>query len=177
MKNIKELKKRISSGEVFEYELFWHGPFSQWESSSFTVDSVCYKTAEHWMMAKKAELFNDLNTRDKIIKAPTPKIAKALGREVKNFNEEKWVNKRYHIVYDGNLHKFKSNSNLLNLLLATKEKVLVEASPVDCIWGIGLSSDSPDAVNPYKWKGLNILGFVLTELKNNLNGNKSGNKM
>ncbi len=142
--------------------------FSQWWLSSFEVDKVIYKTAEHWMMAKKAELFNDKDVLEKIIKANSPAEAKKLGREVKNYDDKLWLANRYEIVKEGNYHKFSQNTDLKTFLLNTRDRVLVEASPVDPIWGIGMASDHKDVMNPEKWKGLNLLGFALMEVRDEL---------
>ncbi|KIQ25123.1 hypothetical protein RT99_01265 [Flavobacterium sp. MEB061] len=142
--------------------------FSQWWLSSFEVDKVIYKTAEHWMMAKKAELFKDNVVLEKIIKANSPAEAKKLGREVKNYNETLWLAARFDIVKEGNHHKFSQNPELKTFLLNTKDRVIVEASPVDAIWGIGMAGDHKDVLTPKKWKGLNLLGFALMEVRDEL---------
>lgn len=142
--------------------------FSQWWLSSFEVDKVIYKTAEHWMMAKKAELFNDNEILTKIIKANSPAEAKKLGREVKNYNDTVWLANRYGIVKQGNYHKFSQNADLKKFLINTKNRILVEASPVDPIWGIGMAGDHKDVLNPEKWRGLNLLGFALMEVRDEL---------
>lgn len=142
--------------------------FSQWWLSSFEVDGITYKTAEHWMMAKKAELFNDDEILEKILQANSPAEAKKLGREVKNYVDSLWLENRYEIVKLGNFHKFSQNPDLKEFLLNTKERILVEASPVDAIWGIGMASDHKDIQNPEKWRGLNLLGFALMEVRDEL---------
>jgi ribA/ribD-fused uncharacterized protein len=142
--------------------------FSQWWKSSFIVEQIEYKTAEHWMMAKKAILFNDNETFDKIIECKTPAEAKKLGREVKNYNDSIWLENRFEIVKNGNLHKFSQNKDLLQFLLNSDEQIIVEASPVDSIWGIGMASDHKDINNPEKWIGLNLLGFALMEVRDEL---------
>ena len=142
--------------------------FSQWWLSSFEVDNVIYKTAEHWMMAKKAELFNDNEVLVKIIKANSPAEAKKLGRQVKNYDDKLWLANRYEIVKQGNYHKFSQNKDLKTFLINTKDRVLVEASPVDPIWGIGMATDHKDILNPEKWRGLNLLGFALMEVRDEL---------
>jgi len=152
--NLQDLRVKVLSGQKFEYEFFLRGPFSQWVESKFTVDGVCYKTAEHWMMAEKARLFGDLSTRDQMLKCSSPKEVKALGRKVSNFKEDLWTEKRYEIVYNGNFHKFTQNESFKEKLIATGDKILVEASPVDCIWGIGLSEEDENSRNPLSWKGL-----------------------
>jgi len=142
--------------------------FSQWWLSSFEVDKVIYKTAEHWMMAKKAELFKDNEVLAKIIKANSPAEAKKLGREVRNYDDKLWLANRYEIVKQGNYYKFTQNPDLKKFLINTNERVLVEASPVDPIWGIGMATDHKDVMNPEKWKGLNLLGFALMEVRDEL---------
>ncbi|MEP6804578.1 MAG: NADAR family protein, partial [Flavobacterium sp.] len=142
--------------------------FSQWWLSSFEVDKVIYKTAEHWMMAKKAELFKDDKVLEKILQAKSPAEAKKFGREVKNYNETLWLAARFDIVKEGNYHKFNQNPELKEFLINTKDRVIVEASPVDAIWGIGLASDHKDIENPEKWRGLNLLGFALMEVRDEL---------
>ena len=142
--------------------------FSQWWLSSFEVDNVTYKTAEHWMMAKKAELFKDHAVLEKILQAKSPAEAKKLGRHVMNYHENLWLAARFEIVKEGNNHKFSQNPELKTFLLNTKNRVLVEASPVDAIWGIGMAGDHKDVMNPEKWRGLNLLGFALMEVRDEL---------
>ena len=120
------------------------------------------------MMAKKAELFKDDIVLEKILQAKSPAEAKKFGREVKNYNETIWLAARFEIVKQGNYHKFSQNSELKTFLLNTKDRVLVEASPVDAIWGIGMASDHKNALNPAKWQGLNLLGFALMEVRDEL---------
>ncbi|MEN2401368.1 NADAR family protein [Flavobacterium sp. MC2016-06] len=173
------IDKLITEKQENKYLFFWgHQPnkdgsisktcFSQWWLSSFEVENVSYKTAEHWMMAKKAELFNDNETLEKIIKANSPAEAKKLGREVKNYVDTVWLENRYEIVREGNFHKFNQNKELKDFLINTKERILVEASPVDPIWGIGMATDHKDVNNPEKWRGLNLLGFALMEVRDEL---------
>lgn len=162
-----------------KYIFFWgHQPtkdgtitktcFSQWWESPFTVNNIEYKTAEHWMMAQKAVLFNDTITFEKILQAKTAAEAKKLGREVINYNDAIWLENRYAIVKEGNFHKFSQHPELRSFLISTANRILVEASPVDPIWGIGMASDDPNIQFPEKWKGLNLLGFALMEVRDEL---------
>ncbi len=139
--------------------------FSQWWVSPFIVDNVVFNTAEHWMMAQKALLFEDNEMYEKIIIAKSPAEAKALGRRVRNFDDATWNAKRFDIVLKGSLQKFTQHKDLKEFLLNTKDRVLVEASPTDRIWGIGLTADSEKAENPNLWNGLNLLGFALMEVR------------
>ena len=174
--SIDWLIAKYENGEKLDFLFFWgHSNkydqkvgkfcFSQWFEIPFTVGNIVYKTAEHWMMAQKALLFNDLECFEKIVHTGTPKVAKELGREVKNFDEEVWNNHKYEIVKVGNIHKFNQNIDIFDFLVNTAEKVIVEASPVDAIWGIGLSQDSDYIDNIYCWRGQNLLGFALMEVR------------
>ncbi|MGK7953339.1 MAG: NADAR family protein [Xenococcaceae cyanobacterium] len=167
----------INQGNNPKYLFFWGNQpnkdgsigksiFSQWYEASFQIDSVRYPTAEHYMMAEKARLFKDDDVLAKILTASHPGEAKKLGRQVKGFSQETWLKYRIPIVVRGNLAKFSQNEALKEFLLNTKERILVEASPRDRIWGIGLEQNNPDAENPYQWRGLNLLGFALMEVRN-----------
>jgi ribA/ribD-fused uncharacterized protein len=145
-----------------EFHFFWRGPFSQWVASEFTVDKQLYNNAEQYMMSEKALLFSDINLYKKMLETKDPKEIKKLGREVSNFDEAIWEQNRFSIVLKGSLAKFSQNQDLKNKLLSTGLKTLVEASPHDTIWGIGLSEDDPDIYDRSKWKGLNLLGQALT---------------
>lgn len=155
--------------EKFTY--FWGGPFSQWLASNFEVQGVKYNCAEQYMMAMKAKTFNDEDTRRLIMEAENPKEQKALGRKVKNFNADVWNGVAKAYVFIGNCHKFTQNPDLLKTLMDTKGTTLVEASPYDKIWGIGLKADDPKVKSRDTWQGTNWLGEVLTDLRNNLEKN------
>lgn len=142
--------------------------FSQWWVAPFEVDGVIYQTAEHWMMAGKARLFDDEEALLKVLGATKPAVAKEEGRRVQNFVPEVWDKFKYDLVLEGNQHKFSQHADLKEFLLRTGEKVLVEASPTDTVWGIGLAGDDPAAANPVLWKGENLLGFALMEVRSKL---------
>ena len=142
--------------------------FSQFWVAPFKVDGLVYPTAEHWMMAGKAKLFGDEEALQVIIGANTPTAAKKEGRIVKNFVSEVWDKHKFDIVVAGNYHKFSQHEQMKEFLLATEDKVIVEASPMDRIWGIGMGGDNPAAGNPAKWKGENLLGFALMEVREKL---------
>ena len=141
------------------------GCFSQWWPCSFAVDNITYNCAEQYMMAGKARLFNDTYTLQKILESKDPATCKYLGRQVKDFNPEIWEEHCSQIVFEGNYAKFSQNKDLKKELLSTGNKILVEASPYDRIWGIGMTVDNPDCSNPSKWKGTNLLGFILTDVR------------
>ena len=122
---------------------------SQWYECKFTVDGVEYHTAEQYMMAQKAVLFKDDELLQEIMSADNPAVYKKLGRQVRNFDSDVWNEHKFQIVVNGNMAKFSQNPELLDFLLKTGDRVLVEASPYDRIWGIGLAKDTPDIENPF----------------------------
>jgi ribA/ribD-fused uncharacterized protein len=165
------LIEALAHGWQPKYVLFWgHTPkgtgvgkhvLSQWWPATFTIDGDSYISAEHCMMAEKARLFGDEQTRSSILATSKPGAAKALGRTVRGFDEMLWETHRFDIVVKASAAKFAQNAELLTYLLETGDKVLVEASPVDRVWGIGLAADDPRAILPHEWQGLNLLGFAL----------------
>lgn len=166
------LCRAVAAGEVFQYRFFWgHRPrkdgalsdscFSQWWGCRFEADGEVYTSAEQYMMAQKAKLFGDEEMRRAILQTDDPSSAKKLGRKVRGFDEAQWKSARFDIVTHASLAKFGQDEGLKRYLLATREEVLVEASPTDRIWGIGLGRDDPRAADPHTWQGLNLLGFAL----------------
>ncbi|KZX17074.1 NADAR family protein [Methanobrevibacter filiformis] len=143
---------------------------SQWQKSYFTFDVYEYNCAEQYMMAEKARIFKDEDNLEKIMICDSPNEMKSLGREVQNFNSELWDKVKYSIVLNGNYHKFSQNNELRNYLISTGDKLLVEASSYDKIWGIGFESDEVEAKNPNLWKGQNLIGFALMEVRDELKG-------
>jgi ribA/ribD-fused uncharacterized protein len=140
---------------------------SQWYPAAFTVDGIRYPTAEHWMMVAKARLFDPIWI-EPILANPDPAAAKAFGRKINHFDQSVWLRHRFDLVVQGNLAKFSQHADLQAFLLSTGNQVLVEASPVDQIWGIGLAADDPRAANPAQWRGLNLLGFALMHVREQL---------
>lgn len=138
---------------------------SQWFPAPFEVDGVRYRTAEHWMMAEKARLFGDLESLARILAAGTPAEAKALGRKVTPFDAARWEKVRFEVVVRGSVAKFSAHPELKAFLLGTGDAVLVEASPRDRVWGIGMGASNPDAQDQSKWRGRNLLGFALVEAR------------
>ncbi|MFF9206831.1 MULTISPECIES: NADAR family protein [unclassified Streptomyces] len=179
------LVRAVHAGARIKYLHFWgHRPrpdgrvgascLSQWWPSPFVVDGVRYATAEHWMMAAKARLFGDAEAERRALAARSPAQAKKEGRLVRGFDEAVWARERFGIVVEGSVHKFTAHADLREFLLNTGDRVLVEASPVDRVWGIGLAADDEAATRPDSWRGPNLLGFALMEARRRLRAEASG---
>lgn len=158
------------------FTCFWgsESPFSQWHPSRFEVNGEHFSCAEQYMMYGKARLFGDMEVAARILEASGPRRHKALGRQVRGFQQELWERARERIVYEGNHAKFTQNPPLLAALEATVGTRLVEASPTDRIWGVGLTEDDPRILTPSTWCGLNLLGQVLTRLREDLLAARTG---
>lgn len=181
-----ELEKNL-----LKYTFFWNGVFSQWYPSKFKVHAndiemsdffrtqfkhrISFCTAEQYMMFCKACLFDDYENAVNILATDDPKEQKAFGRIVQNFDKDVWESKAKEIVYAGNYAKFTQNAPLLMELFATSHTLLVEASPYDCIWGIGLDEQTAKKTPPEQWKGTNWLGEVLTKLRQDLKKDLTSN--
>lgn len=144
------------------------GCLSQWWPCTFVVDGVSFASAEHYMMWRKALLFDDSRMASKVLATPSPAAAKALGRQVSGYVDASWEASRLEIVIEGNLAKFGQDPALRTFLLGTGSRVLVEASPQDRVWGIGLVASDPRASDPSSWLGLNLLGEALMEVRSRL---------
>ncbi|RUP38054.1 MAG: NADAR family protein [Acinetobacter sp.] len=173
---LNDLIEETEQGHQFKYLYFWgHTPkqanlvdkscLSQWFPSPFKQDGIEYLTAEHFFLAQKAKLFHDDEILNQILKVTHPNEAKQLGRKVQNYDEQVWLEKRFDIVVEANLAKFSQHPELSDFLITTKDRILVEASPVDKIWGIGMAQDHEQIQDPKQWKGLNLLGFALMHVR------------
>lgn len=141
---------------------------SQWYKCCFYEDKILFTSAEQYMMYKKAILFEDYEIAYCILESENPKDIKAYGRKVKNFKDEIWIKNREKIVLQANLLKFSQNLKLKEYLINTKNKILLEASPYDKIWGIGMKKESEGITNMKNWKGKNLLGFKLMSVRDRL---------
>lgn len=174
--DINWLVKEYDDGQRRKYLFFWgHKPsangeitkscLSQWYECEFVVDGVKYFTAEQYMMAQKAVLFGDKDTFSEIMAASHPNQFKKLGRKITPFDNDIWNAHKKEIVVCGNVAKFGQNKALKDFLLGTSERIIVEASPYDKIWGIGMSANKDNIEDPHTWNGENILGFALMEAR------------
>ncbi len=177
----QQLIDRMNAGESPSFLFFWgHTPksatavdascLSQWFPRAFELEGHTYASAEHFMMAEKARLFGDDEMQRSVLGARTPAEAKAFGRAVRNYDDAVWSRERSKLVARGNVAKFGAHDDLRRFLLSTNDRVLVEASPRDRIWGIGMGKANPDARLPERWRGENLLGFALMAARDALRG-------
>lgn len=179
--DVTALCAAVERGETFALRHFWgHKPrpdgalsdscFSQWWPCRFEVDGVTYSSAEQFMMAGKARLFGDSEVLEQILSHDDPGKVKSLGRRVRGFEQGAWSAASFELVTRGNVAKFGQDGALRKHLLCSAPSVLVEASPLDTIWGIGLGASNPDARDPRTWRGRNLLGFALMRARDILSG-------
>lgn len=145
-----------------------NGYLSNWYHSEFMIDYIGFSSMEQYMMYRKAMLFKDKETANKILKTNDVRYIKELGRSVRNFDEKIWVQYREEIIYTGLYAKFSQNVKLKEKLLKTGEAILAECAVNDKIWGIGLSMTDKRNQNPNEWRGLNLLGKNLMKVRQEL---------
>jgi len=155
---------RITDNYVF----FWNGIYSQWHKAPMVIDKVEYNSCEQYMMHQKASLFGDNEIAELIMNETNPREQKKYGRMIKNFDKSVWDKNCLSIVYEGNMAKFSQNPELKEQMLSTGNRIFVEASSYDNIWGIGLDESAEGIEDPSYWLGLNLLGQALTLVKNKL---------
>ena len=142
-----------------------NGYLSNWYLSDFTIDDIAFSSMEKYMMYEKAILFHDKETAEKILQTDNVAEIKALGRTVQNFDDTVWVKSREEIVYKGVFEKFRQNPKLRKRLERTGEEVIAECAVKDKIWGIGLSMKDEDGFCVDRWKGQNLLGKILMDVR------------
>lgn len=173
------LEQRAAAGETPEMLFFWRnspdrngglgkGCLSQWWEAEFTHQGQVYCCMEQMMMASKARLFGDEEVLAEILACSDPALIKKLGRKVRNFDDAAWDEWKFTFIVQGNISKFTADAEMRDFLLSTGDCVLVEASPYDCIWGIGMTEDNPQASDPRQWRGKNLLGFALMQARDEI---------
>jgi ribA/ribD-fused uncharacterized protein len=157
-----------------DYVFFWGGPFSNWYESKYELtvdeDTIEFNCSEQQYMAAKALCFNDAESYNKIMESDDPRVQKAIGQKVKNYDDSVWAAARYDAMLLSVYLKFSQNKDLQKILLDTGNKILCEASPFDIVWGIGMGADHPDILDQSKWKGQNLLGEALMEIRELIKG-------
>ena len=154
-------------GEILmneQYEFFCGGPFSQWHRCNFQVGGIKFISSKQYMMYNKAMLFNDIDTAKLILQASDPKVQKSLGRVIKSFSNQVWMDEASSIVFRGQHAKFSQNRRLYDMLMSANP-LLVEASQYDPLWGIGIDEATARRMSANEWPGRNLLGIILSDLR------------
>jgi ribA/ribD-fused uncharacterized protein len=151
-----------------KYVFFWSGIYSNWHPSPFQANGIWYNCSEQYLMAGKARLFGDTDTESKILSAINPSDQKRYGRQVKGFDKDRWDAVAKDVMYEALFAKFTQDDYLKEQLLSTGDRTIVEASPEDCIWGIGLHWKDRLCDDPKNWRGTNWLGESLTKVRNDI---------
>ena len=146
-----------------------NGYLSNWYPSNFMVDGIQFSSMEQFMMYRKAICFHDECIAEKILSTKDVAKIKALGRAVKDYDENYWNGVRQVIVYEGLLAKFSQNNELKDNLVNTGNVILAECAVKDRIWGIGLSMKDENRYDKSKWRGENLLGYPLMMVRERLN--------
>ena len=154
--------------ETKKYIFFYGSAYSQWAMRDILIGGETYNCNEQYMMAKKAELFHDDVARRAIMMSSNPASQKSWGKRVKNFDKDEWEAIARDVVYEANYAKFTQHEDFREQLLSTGDKIIVEGSPTDCIWGIGMSCDDPGILDPKNWRGTNWLGEAIMKVREQL---------
>jgi ribA/ribD-fused uncharacterized protein len=159
---MKKIEDRVTDTHVY----FWGDPtLSNWGPAEFNHKGLKFHNSEQAFMYEKALYFSDKEIAQKILENDNPRTAKDLGRKVKNFDIESWSGASYDYMIDVCYAKFKQNKDLGEILLSTGNKTIVEGSPYDKIWGVGLHWASEEILDEANWEGLNWLGDALMEVR------------
>ncbi|XP_064606261.1 riboflavin biosynthesis protein VVA0006-like [Liolophura sinensis] len=166
----KKVKTEIVADSEEKFTPFYSkaSPFSQHHFCEFEIDGMRFNCAEQYMMYQKAVLFQDNEMARKIMASKDPVEQKRFGRNVKNFDQAKWNEVCEDIVRKANKEKFTQNQELKQALLATRGTTLVEASPRDRKWGVGLGVNNEGVHSRKKWRGKNLLGQILTSVRDEI---------
>lgn len=151
-----------------KYDFFWGDYFSNWYPSGFIVDYITFNCGEQYMMYHKAMTFDDDETADKIMRTDDPSTQKKYGRQVQGYDDKVWSEVRYELVKKGLVQKFMQNPEMKQYLLDRKDKIIVEASPYDRIWGIGYHENDDNILDEIDNWGENLLGKMLMEIAQEL---------
>ena len=160
--------KNDSYYETDTHIYFWGSCYSQWAMRDMNIDNVKYNCCEQYMMARKAMLFGDQHSLDQIMRSHDPSKQKALGRKVNHFDKDKWEEIAREVVYIANFAKFTQNKDCSDELEKSGDKIIVEASPTDCIWGVGLRATDPKILDSKNWRGTNWLGEAIMDAREHI---------
>jgi ribA/ribD-fused uncharacterized protein len=153
---------------------FWGGILSNWAKIGFTAQAEIdgaferYNTSEQYMMRVKADLFKDADAATRVMATSDPRKQKAIGRSIQGYSDAVWDGAARDLTYPGVYAKFEQNAKERDLLLSTCDKIIVEASPLDTKWGVGLEHLDERIFDKSQWRGTNWLGHMLMRARDDL---------
>ncbi|OZC07271.1 hypothetical protein X798_05750 [Onchocerca flexuosa] len=172
------------NGEKFTLFFTIRSPFSNFHPCRFTIfedvgngksEERWYYSTEQYYMYHKALSAGDSEIAEQIANEYDARKIKMMSHNIKNFKHEvlfllkiRWNKISSDVMRRGNFAKYTQNPLLRRKLFYTYGSTLVECSPTDLEWGIGLDINEPDALSPSKWRGKNKLGQILTEIREEL---------
>ncbi|VTU42571.1 MULTISPECIES: NADAR family protein [unclassified Variovorax] len=150
-----------------EIVTFWgaQSPLSNWNIGKFTSRGIDFNCSEQLMMYRKAELFGDATSMAAILVEPDPREQKALGRAVSGFVKPIWDAASEAVLFEGLFDKFTQVASAHGVLMASEEKLIIEASPTDRLYGVGLAAYDPRILDTETWRGANRLGYLLMRVR------------
>lgn len=151
------------------YLFFLKNFLSNFKACNFVDENgVKFCNTEQYFMYQKAITFNDFTTAKAILNTENPFEAKALGRQVRNYDEKVWNEKRYDVFRKANIMKYSQNPDLHKMLMETGNLILVECNESDYIWSCGLTIEKAKKTPISEWPGKNMLGYLLMDIRHEL---------
>lgn len=149
---------------------FWNGIYSNWYPCKIydEFSKLNFENTEQAFMWYKANLFKDDEVKKQIELTGNPKLVKQLGRQIKNYDDVIWNEARFGWMLAVNLMKFSQHQYLRQALIETGTRTMVEASPLDKVWGVGLDENNPLILDERNWQGQNLLGKVLMRVRESI---------
>ena len=164
-------KETLMIGGVPQDAAFFRHPgepggwMSNWFLSPFTLDGTDFSSMEQYIMVRKCRLFGDEALAAAVLRTDEPGEQRAIGRQVKDYQEVIWAGIRQAVAFRGLYAKFSQNEALKALLLGTGSAVIVECVGIDAVWSCGFGLEDEERLDLSRWRGQNILGFALMEVR------------
>ena len=158
----------MTSSKPKVFPFYSRSRLSNFYICAFVIGDIRYNCSEQYYMAEKARYFGDEEMEKKILVSKKPHVHKAYGRKVRGFTEKAWKKRREGAMLEALRAKFTQDAYLREYLINTGDKILCEASPHDLVWGVGLRCNDPDVKDPKKWRGKNLLGKLLMQVRSEL---------
>ncbi|KAL7071548.1 hypothetical protein ACQ4LE_009622 [Meloidogyne hapla] len=166
-------KQRVINSSLYISPFFTKAyAFSNHFKCYFYVDDLRFCCTEQFYMYYKAVVFGDTESANQIMEMTEARDMKRVGSYIRLFNTEKWRKISILVMTICNMEKYKQNEELRRLLFETGDTLLVEATAQDLYWGAGIDVDSASIRDKQNWPGKNVLGRILTRIRDVLRSKK-----